>query len=245
VSDGTFTANLLADRAGFDGRLKMAPQAGRYTVVIDGNEDSSTTTPGGYSYGTVTVNSAGGIRLAASLADASKISQSVPLSKNGDWPLFASLYGGKGFVMSWSKFAETNSDDLGGEVVWMKPSVPLSKLYPAGFSFSTTARGSRYQAAPKVLSFTNGQLTLNGGGLSGQIVNQITIDGRNHVTNLSTNILSLTFSASTGLFSGKVADASNSTLIPFKGAVLQKENAAFGWFMGRNSQSGEVTLSGQ
>ena len=65
------------------------------------------------------------------------------------------------------------------------------------------------------------------------------------MTNLSSNKLSLTFSASTGLFSGKVMDPDSSTLIPFKGAVLQKENAAFGWFTGQYSQSGEVTLSGQ
>jgi plastocyanin len=245
ISDGTFTATLLGDRAGFDGRQKLAPQAGRYTLAIDGNENSLTTTPRGRGFGTIIVNNAGGIRLALSLADASKITQSVPLSKNGDWPLFVSLYGGKGSIMSWSKFAQSASDDVGGEVVWIKPNVPQSKLYPAGFSFSTIAHGSRYQATPKVISFTNGTITLSGGDLAVQIQNQIAIDSRNRVTNLSSNKLSLTLSASTGLFSGKVMDPDSSRLIPFKGAVLQKENAAFGWFTGQYSQSGEVILSGQ
>ena len=245
VSDGAFTANLLADRAGFDGRQKLAPQAGRYTLAIDGNKENSTTTPGGYSFGTITVNAAGGIKLAASLADASKITQSVQLSKNGDWPLFVSLYGGKGSVMSWSKFDEATSDDVGGQVVWIKPNVPLSKLYPAGFNFSTTAHGSRYQAAAKVLTFTNGQLSLSSGGLAGPILNQIALGAGNRVTNLSSNKLTLTFSPSTGLFKGKVMDPGSSKVVLFNGAVLQKENTALGWFSAGNSQSGELTLSSQ
>ena len=65
------------------------------------------------------------------------------------------------------------------------------------------------------------------------------------LTNLSDNKLSLTFSPSTGLFSGKVMDPNSSMLIPFKGAVLQKENSAFGWFPGQNGRSGEVILSSQ
>jgi hypothetical protein len=148
-------------------------------------------------------------------------------------------------MMSWSKFAQMPSDDLGGEILWIKPAVPQSKLYPVGFSFSTTAHGSRYHPAAKALRFTDGQLTLSGGGLTGQILNEFSIDARSRVTNLSTNKLSLTFSRSTGLFSGRVMDPASSKPIPFKGAVLQKENAAFGWFLGQNSQSGEVTLSGQ
>jgi hypothetical protein len=245
VSNDTFTANLLADRAGFDGRQNLAPQAGRYTVAIDGNEDESPTTPRGYGFGTVTVNSAGVIRLAATLADATKLTQSVALSKNGDWPLFGSLYAGNGSIMSWAKFAETTSEDIGGEVVWVKPAVPRAKLYPIGFTFSTALHGSRYQAANKVLSFSNGQLTLEGGGLQDDIVNQITLGDGNRVTNLSSNKLNLAFSAATGLFSGRVADPGSSTAIPFKGAVLQKQNVGFGWFPGLNSQSGEVTLSGE
>jgi hypothetical protein len=245
VSNDTFTANLLADRAGFDGRQNLAPQAGRYTLAIDGNEGASPTTPGGYGFGTVTVNSAGVIRVAASLADGAKLSQSVPISKDGDWPLFGSLYSGKGFIMSWAKFAESTSEDIDGDVVWFKPAVPRAKLYPVGFTFSTALHGSRYQAADKVLSITNGQLTLEGGGLEDEIVNEITLGDGNHVTNLSSNKLNLTFSTSTGLFSGRVEEPGSSTAIPFKGAVLQKQNVGFGWFMGRNSQSGEVTLSGQ
>ena len=245
VSNDTFTANLLADRAGFDGRQNLAPQAGRYTLAIDGNEGESTTTPGGYGFGTATVNSAGVIRVAASLADGAKLSQSVPLSKDGDWPLFGSLYSGRGFIMSWAKFAETTSEDIGGEVVWFKPAVPRAKLYPIGFTFSTALHGSRYQAANKVLSFSNGQLELEGGGLEDDIINQITLGDGNLVTNLSSNKLNLAFSTSTGLFSGRVEEPGSSTAIPFKGAVLQKQNVGFGWFMGRSSQSGEVTLSGE
>ena len=56
VSDGSWTAQLFANHAGFDGKANVAPQAGRYTVLIL-SHSGSPTTPGGYGYGTVSVDS--------------------------------------------------------------------------------------------------------------------------------------------------------------------------------------------
>jgi hypothetical protein len=53
------------------------------------------------------------------------------------------------------------------------------------------------------------------------------------------------FSPSSGLSSARVMDPASPKQIPLKGAVLQKENAAFRWVQGRNSQRGEVSLLGQ
>jgi hypothetical protein len=243
VSDGTFHAKLLADRAGFDGVAKIAPQSGRYTLVINGNEDASVAPPRGHSIGAVTVNGAGAIRLTASLADGTKISQSVPLSGNGDWPLFASLYSGSGSIMSWAKFDSSNSGGIGGDIVWIKPAVPRAKLYPAGFSFTTAMRGAPYKPGAKALILTTAKLTLADGNLPAQIVNRIVLAPGNRVTNLGDNKLSLKFSPSTGLFTGRVTDPTTSKPIPFSGAVLQDENAGFGWFSGLNAQSGTVTIT--
>src|SRR5205085_57810 len=62
IGDGTWTANLLARRAAFDGKTRVASQAGQYTLILEAN-GSSTAIPGGDSYGTASVDKAGRTRL--------------------------------------------------------------------------------------------------------------------------------------------------------------------------------------
>src|ERR1041385_1140137 len=90
VSDGAWFSELVSHRAVFDGKSLVAPQAGRYTIVIPGSNAQSL--PAADGYGTVTVTTAGRISLSGSLADGTKITQSTSLATNGLWPLFVSLY---------------------------------------------------------------------------------------------------------------------------------------------------------
>jgi hypothetical protein len=60
----------------------------------------------------------------------------------------------------------------------------------------------------------------------------------------STHSLSLYFSASTGLFTGRAKEPATGKLISFNGAVLQNMNTGRGFFLGK-SQSGEVQIDGQ
>ena len=240
LSDGSWTANLTADRAVFDGRINIAPEQGQYTLVIP---DQST--PDGNSYGTVTVDKAGHIRFSGSLADATKISQSVTVSKNGQWPLYIPLYSGQGFIFSWITFANTGTSDFSGNLSWIKPSLPKAKLYPAGFSTSTSVSGSRYsRPAPGegVLNLTDATLVLTGGNLDQPISDPISFGPNSRVTNLGSDKLSLSFSLSSGLFSGHVVNPNTSKSISFHGVVLQKQNIASGYFAGID-QSGQVVLS--
>src|SRR6185436_3061347 len=57
VGNGTWTANLIADRRGYM-PTNPPPFAGLYTVVFPGVSDF-TVSPGGYGFGTVTVDTAG------------------------------------------------------------------------------------------------------------------------------------------------------------------------------------------
>ncbi len=245
VSNGTFTANLSGDRVVFDGRQHQAPQAGRYTMSIAGSSDSASA-PGGDSVGSVMVNKSGRVRLTGSLADGTRLSQSAVVSKDGNWPIYVPLYGGKGSILSWITFATNDTTDLGGDVVWIKPAVPSAKLYPDGFTLSTSAQGSTYQpgSGGAVLSSANAELVLNGGDLGGPVTNSITIGSHNRVTTSSGNKLTLTFAPGTGLFQGRVMVPGMSKPVPFSGAVLQKQNVGLGWFQGTH-QTGEVILSPQ
>ncbi len=243
VSDGTHTASLLADRAAFDGRQNIAPQAGQYTMIIPGSSGSSSL-PGGDSYATVTVDKAGKIKLAGSLADGTKLTQSAAVSKNGDWPFFVSLYGGNGAILAWLTFLTTPTNDVNGDLVWVKPSVATAKFYPAGFNFMTRALGFHYHppaAGSTLFNFSNGTLVLAGGDLSQPITNSITIGANNRVMNLSSNRLTLSFKTATGLFTGRVVKPGTTQTLSFNGVALPDVELGMGYFLG-TTQSGQVLL---
>src|SRR6185436_19227133 len=102
VGDGSWTATLLGDRATF-GKTNPPPQAGRYTWIVLGTP-STALAPEGDSYGAVVVDGRGGAKLTGSLADKTSLVAKAPISKNGYWPLYAPLYGGKGALLGWAVF---------------------------------------------------------------------------------------------------------------------------------------------
>ena len=62
------------------------------------------------------------------------------------------------------------------------------------------------------------------------------------MTNLGTNKLTLSINLASGLFNGSVTTPDGSRSFPFKGAVYQKQNQGWGFFLGTN-QSGRVRFS--
>jgi len=247
VSDGTWIADLVGYRPVFDGKTNVAPQAGQYTMIIPRSGDAAE--PGGDSYGTLKVSTSGRLQFAGALADGTKISQSVALSKEGQWPFYASLYSGQGSILGWilcTNNPPTNaiSKDLTGTVAWFKPPLATAKFYHSGFSVTANAIGSSYDrpgTGGNILNLNIAELVLSGGNLTTNINNEIAIDAGSHVTNLSSNKLALKFSLSSGTFSGSVVDPSSSKPISIKGVVLQKSDIAAGFFLGID-QSGEVLL---
>ena len=243
VSDGTWTATLAGDRAIYDGKTKLAPEAGRYTLIFPGAY-GSTNEPGGDSYGTVTVGENGAISFAGRLADGTKVTPGLRVSKHGLWPLYTSLYGGQGMLWGWLAF--TNASDLGGAAAWTKPPMP-TPYYPAGFSLTVQALGERYLPPGKgtnVLGLTASAdltLTLEGGGLAQGITNHIALAANSHVTPVGGPKLALTFTPSTGAFNGSVAPSAKAKPISFGGVLLQSRGFGSGFFLGANG-SGEVRL---
>jgi hypothetical protein len=248
VSDGIWLAQLDGDLPGFDGKNHIWPkQQARYTMsVLGGN--APTNVPSGNGFGLVTVSSAGSIHLSGTLADGTSISQSVPVSKDGFWPAYVSLYSGKGSVVGWITLSNALAEDLSGAINWIKPAQnpKTTKYYPAGFVFPTTATGSRYQAPgakTNVLSLTTAQFITSDGNLPTSLTNQIAFGPNNRVTNVSGPKLTLTITPSTGYFNGSVIPTNaHAKSLTFKGVVLQDQQTALGYFLGTN-QSGSVFLS--
>jgi hypothetical protein len=243
ITDGIWSAPLRLDRAVFNSRTNPASFAGKYTMVIPGDVDAAAS-PGGHGYGRVIVSSSGVIRLSGVLGDGTKVSQGVPISKEGWWPLYAALYHSQGSMLGWLKFDSSQpQSDVAGDVSWIKPSMATARYYPAGFTNMEEVIGSLYtppvlQTDP-VIAFTNGLVEFSAGNLSSSFTNQVVVTDLSKVINLSSNKLVLTTAKPSGLFSGTVVLPKTGKSKPFKGAILQKLDVGYGYFLGTN-QGGRV-----
>lgn len=236
-------STLTADRATFNAKANPAPQAGKYTVVLP-HDTNSAAGPDGDGFGTVSVSTGGGITLAGTLPDGTKLSQKSTLSKNGEWPLFTSLYKGKGSLISWVTFSEQPDPDLSGLFNWLKQSQP-AKYYTSGITNEATLTGSRFtpNSTNNVLSLSNALLSFVGGNLAEDFTNAVVIDPKNKVSNLGSNKLSLKLNKANGTFSGSVTPPAGGKAISFRGAILQQQTNGAGFLLGTN-RSSRVELLG-
>jgi hypothetical protein len=236
LSEEDWTAAVLADHV----TTNVAAYVGSYTMVIPGvtNDPAS---PAGDGIAAVSVNGQGKVMVRGTLADGTAFTPMTALSKDGQWPLYVSLYAGKGSVLSWVSITNPPSGGIGGSLNWIKPAKPTDKVYPAGFTNQIELGGSAYVAPVGrtnfALSFTNGVLTLSDGSLSSTLSNRVTFVSNTRAT--GSNSLVLTLELPSGLFNGTVKDRAKT--ITFKGAVLQNQDRGVGFFINTN-KSGRVFL---
>jgi hypothetical protein len=247
VTDGSFTALLHGDQAVFNSTHKAANYQGQYTLVIAGT-NAPAAGPFGTSYGTVTVDPLGNIAFAGSLADGTtSVSQSSVVSKDGYWPFYVPLYGGEGSLWGWNYF--TNQTIISAPFTsWINvTNTTQTAVYRSGFTNQHAGLIASFYTSTNnpLLSLTNAQVILEGGGLPFTITNQITLASNNLVTvpktAENTNGLTLKIAA-TGLVSGSFQNPSNPKLpINFNGILLQNQTSAAGYFLATN-QSGSFML---
>jgi len=236
---------LVADRAKLNAQSSPAPQAGKYTMVFPA-DTNALAVPTGDGFGTVNVSGAGGISFAGTLADGTKVAQKVPISKDGNWPLFASLNKGKGALLGWVKF-DTNqlATDFSGRLNWFKETQPGEKYYSDGLTNETYVAGSIFRPPSRgmpVIDLTDALVTFSGGNLESDFANSVTLGSDNKIVDLGTNKLSLNISTASGTFAGSVTPPGATKSMSFRGAVLQKRKAGSGFLLGTN-RSAQVQFS--
>jgi len=243
VSDGVWISDLRADRAVFNAATNRPPFAGKYTVALSG--DGEFECPAGDGYATVSVGTSGYVTLKGILADRTVLTQKIPLSREGYWPCHSQLYSRRGSILGWLGFREEPGSDVAGRLQWIKPGVASARYHPAGFTNAAALVGSRYVppvgVTSRALAITNAVVAFSEGNLSQPITNEVLLADDNRVTTASTNGLVLSINKATGLFKGSVVDPTSRRRLKFSGALIQKELAGRGYFLGTN-QSGRVYL---
>jgi PKD repeat protein len=242
ISDGGFTAVVLADRQVF-GALARCPLAGSFTMILQPPEGDDPSLPEGFGYGTFTVTRTGLGHVNGVLADGTRINVRVPLSKHGTFPLYQALYSSQGASIGWMTFGTNGA--VGATVDWFRPPTSGSHYFPAGFSTNVTLLGEKYvsptESGPSVAG--NRQVTLGGGNLASSIVEtvQVTDAGAVLVPPPNPENLQIEIQTTTGQFSGSFTHPVLGRTVSFNGLVLQGDGTGAGYFLG-SSASGFVVL---
>jgi hypothetical protein len=246
VTDGAWQSPLLGYRTVFSSSV-AAPQAASYTMIVRGR-DNPAQGPEGDGYATVKVDGNSMATFAGVLADGTKISQKIGLSRSGLAPFHAQLYSGSGMGLGWLTItnapgsAATNA--ASGSLHWIKPANAKTKLYAAGFAASFPVSGSKYvrpaSSATPVINLTDGHVTFSRGNVTPVFSNSVRF-AANKLTNLGDSKLSLSVSLSSGLFKGSVVNPATGKSASFKGALLQSQNVGSGFLLGTD-RSARVTL---
>jgi hypothetical protein len=242
LTDGNWTAVLTAGRAVFNASSNPAPRPGKYTIIFPGNGNAAdTNTPHGDGYGSVNLATSGKVKLSGALGDNTKISQSSALTPDLQWPLYVSLYSGKGQVLGWLTFSESGIEDLGGDVSWIKTPDMAAKFYPGGFNVEMDATGAIFDKLLSPLTgFSQGLASFTGGNSAG-FANSFQVDAKNKIINLGPSKMSLKLNSSSGLFSGSAVDPNTGKTVKFKGALHQKLEEGRGVFPG-TTQTGSIWI---
>ena len=241
ITDGSWEAALIADRATFNAKTGPATNyANSYTVLIPGSTNTPAE-PAGDGAGSFKVDAGGNVKFTGVLADGSPMAQKVPLSRNGAWPFYVSFYGGRGSLLGWLMITNSAQPDLGGLVSWFRPAGPSPKVHTNGFALDSMLVGSSYRApgTNTIFGLANAVITFSDGNLGESITNAVNLTASARVTDTGTNKLKLTLTQKTGQFTGSVTPPGMRKAVPFKGVVLQKQGYAGGHFLGTN-QSGRV-----
>lgn len=233
ITDGAWTADLVADRLVFNPTNNPPPFAGMYTLVFPGSQDF-TVSPSGHGFATATVNTGGRVSIDGRLNDNARIVQTIPVSKNGDWPFYVTLYAGsKGSALGWLKFLSPPgfTNQL---LSWIRPSNPAALYYANGFSNELSVVGSPYQISTnnRIIDCTNALLTLSGADFASPLMNGMVLTSSNTVVNGGPHNVSMTIVRTNGTFSGKVIFPMRTNT--FQGVFLQQQNVGLGYYVGSN-----------
>lgn len=263
VSDGTWTSDILAEKATFNLGNPATDYLGTYTFLVP--QTNYPVQPGGFGYGTVTNNLLGIVSLKGGLADGAKIIQKVSLSQDGQWPVYVQMYRStnlvtnlttlvasenkanyRGSLMGWVTF--TNGDFATNNTLnWIKTSdAETNYFHPAGFTSVVHVIGSPYDppgTGVRMLNIPTGTVTFANGNLNGPVAYNVSWATNNVIsTTVPLNKPTFTLTPKTGLLKGTFQHPQLGKTNYF-GAVLQNLNYVGGYFLGTN-QPGSMLLDG-
>jgi hypothetical protein len=239
ISDGTWTVPLFGNRLYYSSKTPTS-LVGKYTVAFN-NTNLLETVPNGSGYGAVIIQKNGLVVFNGKTADGESIRQSCGLSRMGDWPFYVRANQNRGRMLGWLNVAARSSGNITGtNVYWLKDAGP-DAVYPGGFSISLIPQGSTYTrpvAGTSVFAWTNGVAGFYGGDLSNpqssiwDFVKVYLKPPAKFTAEASTEGLHVQLNRGNGYLTGSFVNIWTGVRTPVRGAVLQQQGLARGYFLG-------------
>lgn len=245
VTDGNWTGEILGHRGTFTAAVPATNAVGKYTLLLSGNADPGQG-PLGQGFSAAAISTLGIVQFKGALADNSALAIKAALASNGLCAVYLPLYKSRGSILGWLTFADTDTNDIHGPLLWTKPSGVAGSLYSGGFTGLVDTLGSRYVApasGARAINMPTGEVITVGGNLPFAITNSVTLDSANKLTVGTTNLakFSLKLTPASGLLGGTFTHPATLKSSAIKGVVLQKQNGGGGFFPGTN-ETGSVYL---
>jgi hypothetical protein len=254
AEEGQWISALCAYRA-TTGNLNL--YAGAYTFLLEGCDDwglcfgdGFNDLPDGDAPASVKISSKGAIQVVGTLADGTAFTRTASASEQGLWPLYVPLYGGQGFLMGWVTLTTNQS---ASSVAWAMPPGLSGHYNTNGFVQSRLLLLTEYTAPPpgqNAVNWSNGTIKITGGDLplpadSANVLQSQILVSNNIVRVISGTISNLTVSitASNGLFKGSFADPASKRPTSFRGALATDPGTPLdggGWWLGSRGQGGNI-----
>jgi hypothetical protein len=243
VSDGLWTADLLAHRAGFHARTNPATTLARlYTVLVPGANDDALA-PAGDGFGSIKVDLGGVSSIGGSLADGTKWAQKVALGSAGEWAVYLSCDKGAGALVGWLNVDGTNTPAILGTLHWLHAAGIAGSWYTNGFALDCVATGSSFTppGTNQLLQLLKADFVFFGGNQGGPFTNTVALGPGGKYTNLGPLGFTLSVQTAKGTFTGSVVLPGSLKARKFQGAILQSLDQGGGNFPGTN-RIGNVTV---
>jgi hypothetical protein len=239
ISAGSWNIIAPLHRAVFHRRSNPATNfPARYTLLMPGAADGNLA-PVGDGPVALSVNHSGTISAAGLLSDGSAFSQSVPVSTNGNWPLFAIANRGRSIVAGNLRLlSEPNGENsVEGTAHWLRLAGPKPSAYTNGFLLASAVAGSAYTnpGPARVLTTNSALLTLTDATGATVFSSPMHPGPGSRLTNGGPDRLAMTVSAKTGLMRGTVVFPGANRSTALRGVVLQQQQLGGGYFVRSNS----------
>ncbi|MGZ5529073.1 MAG: hypothetical protein ACXWJB_10415, partial [Limisphaerales bacterium] len=230
ISCPDWTSDLNAYRSVTKLTTNTVPATRNYIVTIPSQSANSDL---GDSFATVSVSSAGTLTINGSMSDNTAWTESVGVGQRGNFPLFASLYGGRGMVIGLQEFADNSV------ARWIRPAIS-NAYYTNGFSTGAFLNGLH----PYVRPLANSTYTLRLGGNTLTEVDyplRVSTAGQFVVIGGPGTVPTLVLTTTTGALSGTWTDSNNGKWT-LKGVFQDASAGGTGFILGPHGQTGYLHI---
>jgi peptidyl-prolyl cis-trans isomerase A (cyclophilin A) len=230
VASVDWTSDINAYLAVTKLSTNSVPAKGAYVMTFPSQSANSAL---GDSFATVSASAIGTLTISGLMADNTTWTETVGVGKAGNWPLFASLYTGRGLVIGLEDFTSTSV------ARWIRPEF-TTPYFSGAFNIGPFINGLQ----PYVKPTANSAYMLHlGGNTLTQVDYGLTFNslGRFVVTSGSGNLPVLTLTATSGLLSGTWKDSTNG-IWTLKGVFINPESGGRGFILGPHGQTGYLRI---